>query len=240
MGRVQDKVVLITGGGSGIGAASAKLLAKEGAQVIITGRTQEKLDNVKADNDQIHTIQQDVTKAEDWDRVITEIKEKYGHLDGLVNNAGITGPEEGSIEDLTDETFYQIIDTNIYSVYKGMQVAIPLMREAGKGSIVNISSTSGLVGTPDAAAYGASKFAVRGLTQSAALELVDDHIRVNSVHPGVVETEIRLFEEVVETTPMKRVGKAEEIAYLVLYLISDESTFSTGAAFTADGGYTAK
>ncbi|AMB98597.1 hypothetical protein AWM75_00685 [Aerococcus urinaehominis] len=240
MGRVTGKVVLVTGGGSGIGAATAKLLAAEGAQVIITGRTQEKLDKVKGDNENIHTIQQDVTKKADWERVMAEIKDEYGRLDGLVNNAGITGPEDGSIEDLTDEVFYQIMDTNIYSVYKGMQLAIPLMREAGQGSIVNLSSTSGLVGTPGAAAYGASKFAVRGLTQSAAMELVADNIRVNSVHPGVVDTEIRLFEEVVETTPMKRVGQADEIAYLILYLISDESTFSTGAAFTVDGGYTAK
>lgn len=240
MDRLKDKVIIVTGGSNGMGASHAKLFVEEGAKVVITDINENDGQNLadKLGENAIF-IKHDVTQTADWEHVIKETKHTFNQIDGLVNNAGITG-ENINLEKLTDEEYHKVIAINQFSVYKGMQSVIPSLKANGKGSIVNISSTSGIIGTPKALPYTASKFAVRGMTKSAALELAEDNIRVNSVHPGGIKTKIKLFEGVADNTPLGRVADAGEVSYLVLYLLSDESSFTTGAEHVIDGGLTAE
>jgi 3alpha(or 20beta)-hydroxysteroid dehydrogenase len=246
MGRVDAKVVLISGGARGQGAAEARLLAREGARVVIGDVLDEAGAKVAAEiGDHARYQRLDVRDAADWQRCVAAAEREFGRLDGLVNNAGIS--RAGAIEAMPLADYLEVVNVNQVGCFLGMQAAIPALRHAGGGSIVNISSIAGLRGVAGMAAYCASKFAIRGMTKVAALELGHAGIRVNSVHPGTIDTPMVSgpeFEEVDKAAyfakqPIPRIGTSDEVAGLVLYLISDESAFATGGEFVIDGGVTA-
>ena len=248
MGRLDGKVAIITGGGSGQGAVEAKLFAKEGAKVVVTGRRIEQLESVvdaikSAGGDAI-AIKHDVTSEADWQNVIQKTVETYGLLNVLVNNAGIVIMK--NIEETNLDDWNKVMSTNVTGAFLGIKYAIPEMRKAGGGSIINISSISGILGI-GAAAYNASKGAVRILAKNIAADYAKENIRANSVHPGVISTPMTkellddpdTRENFEAMTPLPRLGKSEDIAYGVLYLASDESSFMTGAELVIDGGMVA-
>ncbi|MFD2682495.1 glucose 1-dehydrogenase [Bacillus seohaeanensis] len=243
MGRLTDKVAIITGGARGMGATHARLFINEGAKVIIADiLEQEGQALAKELGENATFFKLDVTKATNWEEVISATEKTFGPVNILVNNAGITMSK--SIEETSEEEYRRIIDINQVSVFLGIKAVIPSMKKANSGSIVNISSINGLVG--GAVGYTDSKFAVRGLTKAAALGLSHYGIRVNSVHPGVIETPMikqedskDAIEEFAKYIPVKRVAKPEEVSNMVLYLASDESSYSTGSEFVVDGGITA-
>ncbi|WP_313894925.1 SDR family oxidoreductase [Psychrobacillus sp.] len=183
-------------------------------------------------------VKQDVTTPEDWQSVIEETEKAFGPVNVLINNAGIDVPEQ-SLDEYSEDTYRKVIEVNQTSVFLGMKYVVPSMKEAGGGSIVNISSLAGIIGTYKKIAYTASKFAVRGMTKAAALELGDYGIRVNSVHPGFIRTpmtEHLINDELEQVFPLRRAGEPEEVSNLVLFLASEESSYSTGAEFVIDGG----
>jgi len=239
VGRLDNKVAIVTGAARGMGAAHVRRFVKEGAKVVITDILEEdgkKLANELGEN--AIFIKHDVTNADDWKNVIQKAEETYGLVNILVNNAGIDVPEV-SMEDYPEETYRKVIEVNQTSVFYGMKYIVPLMKKAGGGSIVNISSLAGIVGAYKKVAYTASKFAVRGMTKAAALELGDYGIRVNSVHPGFIRTpmtEHLINDELVKTFPLRKAGEPEDVTNLVLFLASDESRYSTGSEFIIDGG----
>lgn len=244
MARLENKVAIITGSAQGMGEAHARLFIKEGAKVVITDLNEEK-GSALADElgENAIFVKQNVTSEDDWKNVIKETEEKFGPVNVLVNNAGITMSK--SIEETTLDDYNKIVQINQVSVFLGMKSVGPSMRKAGGGSIVNISSMNGIVG--GAIAYTDTKFAVRGMTKAAALEYSPQGIRVNSVHPGVIETPMIMQEDVKEqveafakTIPMKRIAKVEEVSQTVLFLASDDSSYSTGSEFVIDGGLTAQ
>ena len=245
MGKLDGRVALITGGARGQGAAEAALFAKEGAHVVVTD---------VLDDDGRKTaaacggtfLHHDVTNEARWDEVVAAILKDHGRLDILVNNAGIF--KSGGVVTTTLADYRQVIEINQVGVFLGMRAAAKPMIEAGSGAIVNISSIAGMQGSPGAVAYGASKWAVRGMTKSAATELGRYGIRVNSIHPGLIETPMLHAlpgidaggaERWVRRIPIGRVADAHEVAKLALFLASDESSYSTGAEFIIDGGMTA-
>ncbi|GIP18687.1 dehydrogenase [Paenibacillus montaniterrae] len=243
MARLSEKIAIVTGGARGMGEAHARKFVAEGAKVVITDLNQEAGEALAQElGEQAIFIKQDVTKAEDWEQVIRETENAFGAVNVLVNNAGIS--ISSNIENMTEAQYRKIIEINQVSVFLGMKAVLPSMKKAGGGSIVNISSINGLVG--GAPGYTDSKFAVRGITKAAALEFAKYNIRVNSVHPGVIETpmvtegdaveQIKAFAKMI---PLQRMAKSEEITNLVLFLASDESSYSTGSEFVADGGLTA-
>ncbi|WP_249870547.1 glucose 1-dehydrogenase [Oceanobacillus saliphilus] len=239
MSRVEDKVVVVTGGARGMGASHVKRLIAEGAKVVVTDILEEdgkKLETEIGKN--ILFIKHDVSDASDWENVIKKTEETFGPINVLVNNAGIDIPEI-NLEDYPEEKYRKVIDVNQVSVFLGMKHVVPSMKKAGGGSIVNISSLAGIVGANKKIAYTASKFAVRGMTKAAALELGEFGIRVNSVHPGFIRTpmtEALINDELVNMFPLKKAGEPEEVTNLVLFLASDESSYSTGSEFVIDGG----
>lgn len=246
MADMSNITALITGAVSGIGKASAQKFIDEGAKVIIT--TDRKVTEGQKLADKLGNnalfLKQDVSSWDDWQRVISEGEAKLGPINALVNNAGMGIMK--TIDDITPEEYDKVIKINQYSVFYGMKAILPSMRRAGGGSIINISSIGGLVGMADSIAYGASKFAIRGMSKDAAFELADEKIRVNSVHPGLIETPLikdipqESSDAVQQVIPMKRLGQPKEIANVVAFLASDESSYMTGAEVTADGGYTAQ
>ena len=244
MGRLDDKVAIITGGARGMGSSHARLFSKEGAKVIIADILEEEGQALARElGGNVKFLTLDVTKAADWDELVTETEKVFGPVNVLVNNAGISMNK--SIEEITDEEYRRIVNINQVSVFLGMKAVIPSMKKGGGGSIINISSMNGLVG--GAIGYTDTKFAVRGMTKAAALELAQYGIRVNSVHPGVIETPMILQEdskdvikEFAKHIPVGRIAKPEEVSNLVLYLASDESSYSTGSEFVIDGGMTAR
>lgn len=241
--RLEGKVALITGGAGGQGAAEARRFVEEGAQVVIADVVDDKsvalADSLGAAALAVHL---DVTSEEQWQTTIDKILEHFGRLDILINNAGIV--RVSLLENMSLKDFKAVTEVNQIGVFLGMRAVIPAMRKAGGGSIVNISSNGGLEGVEGVIGYVGSKWAVRGMTKSAAMELGRYGIRVNSVHPGGVDTAMINGPEFVDvdknavyaSQPIPRVGQPEEIANLVLFLASDESSYSTGAEFTADGG----
>lgn len=244
MGRVDGKVVLISGGARGQGAHEAALLIDEGASVMIGDIRQEEGSAVATRlGDRCRYVPLDVTDESDWERAVDATLDTWGRLDVLVNNAGIV--DMTPIEDTTREAYERIIAVNQTGTFLGMRSVIDAMKDNG-GSIINISSTAGLMGVPGVMAYSASKWAVRGMTKSAALELARYGIRVNSVHPGVIDTDMVRDPNVnshdadaaCAKFPIPRIGRPEECANMVLFLASDESSYSTGAEFVLDGGYT--
>jgi len=244
MPRLAGKVAIITGAAQGMGAAHARLFIEEGAKVVITDLNTEKGSALAEElGENAFFIEQDVTSEDDWKNVIAETEKKFGPVDVLVNNAGIT--MSNSIEETTLDAYNRIVQINQVSVFLGIKFIGASMRKAGGGSIINISSMNGLVG--GAIGYTDTKFAVRGMTKAAALEYSPQGIRVNSVHPGVIETPMIMQEDVREqveafarTIPMKRIAKVEEVSNLVLFLASDDSSYSTGSEFVVDGGLTAQ
>ncbi|MBD3110187.1 glucose 1-dehydrogenase [Bacillus sp. AGMB 02131] len=243
MGRLDGKVAIITGGARGMGEAHVRLFVKEGAKVVFTDLNEEGglvLERELGGN--VKFVKQDVTKAVDWENVIAVAENIFGPVNILVNNAGISMNK--SIFEMTEAEYRKIVDINQVSVFLGIKYVIPSMQKNGNGSIINISSLNGLVG--GAVGYTDTKFAVRGLTKAAALQLAGIGIRVNSVHPGVIETPmvtqgdaVEVIKEFAKHIPIKRMAKSEEVSNLVLYLASDESCYSTGSEFVIDGGLSA-
>ncbi|WP_367105984.1 glucose 1-dehydrogenase [uncultured Psychrobacter sp.] len=244
MARLQDKVIIITGAAQGMGETHARLCIEEGAKVVLTDINSEKGDALAKElGDNALFVKQDVTSEQDWDKVVKQTKDKFGQIDVLVNNAGITTHK--SILDTSVEDYRKILEINQVSVFLGMKAVIPTMKAAKQGSIINVSSINGLVG--GAIGYTDSKFAVRGMTKAAALECAPHGIRVNSIHPGVIATPMitqgdtkDAVDAFAKTIPMKRVAEAKEVSGMVLFLASDDSSYSTGSEFVVDGGLTAQ
>jgi 3(or 17)beta-hydroxysteroid dehydrogenase len=255
MGRVADKVVLVTGAGSGIGRASAELLAAEGATVIVTDinrpgglETVQRIANLNSGG-KARFEEQDTSKEADWKRVIDDILAREGRLDGLVNNAGISGPFPSTFESESLEQWKRILAINVEGVFLGCKYGVPAIRSSAGGSIVNLSSLAAFLGTPDLSAYGASKGAVRQFTKTVAIDCARKgyKVRCNSVHPGIIMTPMgesilpteKARERTRQRVPVGEFGTPQDIAYGVLYLISDESRFMTGAELVIDGGMNA-
>jgi 3alpha(or 20beta)-hydroxysteroid dehydrogenase len=238
--RFDGKVVLISGGARGQGAVEARMLVAEGARVVLGDVLEAEGERLAAElGPNARFFRQDVTVEDDWARLVSAA-EATGGLHGLVNNAGIYVPRP--LMETDAELFERHTRVNQLGCFLGMKAAAPAMERSGGGSIVNISSTAGLRGSPGAIAYSATKWALRGMTKSAAVDLAPRGIRVNSVHPGPIDTamiHIRSDAEIAERlaqVPMRRMGTAEEVARLVLFLLSDESAYMTGAELAIDGG----
>lgn len=244
--RLSNHTALITGGARGIGAAIAKLFVQEGAAVVITDilETEGEL-TASALGEKCMFIHHDVTLASAWKQAVSLSEARMGPLSVLINNAGVVLNK--NIQQTTQEDFERILQINTTGPFLGIENVLPSMLQHRRGSIVNISSIAGLVGFTNCIAYVASKYALRGMTKTAALELAKEGIRVNSIHPGVIRTPMvmndamaDLVDQVAAGIPMGRIGEPIEIAQLALYLASDESSYCTGAEFTADGGLTAR
>lgn len=248
--RVQNKVVLISGGAGGIGGATARLLASEGAAVVIAdlledeGRALEA--QIAESGGRALFVRLDVTDEEAWRSAVRSAVDSFGKLDILVNNAGVS--HRMGVEETTPEDWDRVMDVNVKGVFLGTKVAIPEMRKAGGGSIINISSIYGLVGSATSASYHASKGAVRIFTKSTAVQYASENIRANSVHPGFVDSPMTrahhddpaVHQDRVGKMPLGRMGQPEDIANGILYLASDESSFVTGSELVIDGGMTAQ
>jgi NAD(P)-dependent dehydrogenase (short-subunit alcohol dehydrogenase family) len=246
--RLTGKVALISGAARGMGSAEARLFAAEGAKVVLgdvreEGRRVADQINAAADARLALYVPLDVTDAAQWAAGVDAAEREFGGLDVLVNNAGVLGM--AGVEDTTEQEWDRVVGINQKGVWLGMKAAVPALRRRGGGSIVNISSIYGMIGSGAATAYQGSKGAVRILTKTAAVQYAPENIRVNSVHPGITTTP--LVEEGIDLAgrqaiaclaPMKREGRPEEIAYGVLFLASDEASFVTGAELVIDGGYT--
>jgi 3alpha(or 20beta)-hydroxysteroid dehydrogenase len=239
--RLDGKVALITGAARGQGEAEARLFATAGARVVVADVLDAEGEAVAADiGDAARYVHLDVADEAGWAAAVATTLDAFGRLDVLVNNAGIL--RTSRIEDQTLDGFDAIVRVNLYGVFNGMRAVIAPMRAAGGGAIVNISSAAGLRGVPGHAAYGATKWAVRGITKTAALELAADGIRVNSVHPGAVDTPMVAFANLqrgpggLPGNALGRCAVPEEIADLVLFLASDASSYITGAELAIDGG----
>lgn len=243
MDRLKNKVAIVTGGASGMGASHVRLFAEEGAKVVLTDINVEAGEALAEElGEHVHFIKQDVTSEDDWNNVIAETEKTFGPVNVLVNNAGIS--KSIPLLEMTEAQYRQILDINQVSVFLGIKAVVPSMQKAGEGSIVNISSLNGIVG--GAIGYTDTKFAVRGITKAAALQLAGYSIRVNSVHPGVIETPMlsegdaaEQIAAVVKQIPSQRMAQPEEVSNMVLFLASDESSYSTGSEFIIDGGLTA-
>ena len=249
--RLDGKVALISGGARGQGAAEARLFAQEGARVVFGDVLVEQGRQVEAQirelGGDVTFVKLDVTDETDWENAVAAALSNYGKLDVLVNNAGVVS--WGTLEDTTSEEWDRVMDVNAKGVFLGTRAVIPAMRMAGGGSIVNISSISGMVGQEAIQpVYNASKGAVRLLTKSTAVQYAKDGIRCNSVHPGTVATDMNaerradpeLFQQSLDRIPLHTVAQPEDIAYAVLYLASDEASFVTGSELVIDGGFTAQ
>ncbi len=250
MGRVDGKVAVVTGGAMGIGKACAALLQREGASVVVTD-VDERDGRIVADMVSGLFVSHNVSLESGWETVVRETLERFGHLDILVNNAGIG--TTGNAEEATLERWRNLMSINCDGVFLGIKHAIPAMKRSGGGSIINLSSILGLVGDAGAAAYCASKGAVRLLTKSAALHCARAgyKIRVNSIHPGYIATPMvenflqaqkapeAARQALASLHPLGHIGEPDDVAYGVLYLASDESKFVTGSELVIDGGYTA-
>ena len=246
--RLEGKIALISGGARGIGAATARLMAREGATVVIGDILQKDGLGTEAEiseaGGEALFVSLDVTSEADWNAAVSVTVTKYGKLDILVNNAGISS--RTGVEETTVESWDQVMDINAKGVFLGTKAAIPEMRKAGGGSIINISSIYGIVGSGASSAYHAAKGAVRVFTKAAAIQCAKDGIRVNSVHPGFVDTPMTEAHHGIPSvrqartsqTPLGRLGVSEDIAPGILYLASDQSSFVTGSELVIDGGMT--
>jgi NAD(P)-dependent dehydrogenase (short-subunit alcohol dehydrogenase family) len=256
MKRVENKVAVITGGAVGLGEAAAAMLAREGAKVALTDRNEAAgraaVGRIVSAGGLAEFWPLDVTRERDVERVLGEVRARFGRIDILVNNAGISGANKPTHE-LTAEEWDQVMNINVKGVFFCTKHAIPHLRAAGGGSIINLSSIYGLVGAPDVPPYHASKGAVRLMSKTDALLYAADRIRVNSVHPGYIWTPMveefgsrsgadpKAFRaQVGALHPLGHMGEPDDVAYGILYLASDESKFVTGTELVIDGGYTAR
>ncbi|PCJ31352.1 MAG: hypothetical protein COA90_06255 [Gammaproteobacteria bacterium] len=260
-GRLENKVIIITGAGGGLGSEQARLMAKEGAKIVATNLKQDPIiapdqaedglwkntlslvDEINQNGGEAIALPLDVTQDQDWINAVNETEKHFGRLDVLSNNAGIY--YHAGLLDHTIEKFHQIVNINQLGILLGMKTAIPAMKRVGGGSIINFASIYGIAGAGSSTAYQGTKGAVRLMTKSAAMEFVGDNIRVNAICPGMFDT--NLFESsvpkeewqpLVSMVPMQRFGKPHEIAYGAIFLASDESSFMTGSDLVIDGGYT--
>lgn len=237
MERFRGKTAIISGGARGMGASHSRAIVAEGGNVIIA-------DVLDVDGKELALelgeaasfAHLDVTDPHAWAAAVALAEENYGPVSVLVNNAGVLA--QGPLVDGSPEEFRRVLDINLTGVYLGMRATVPSMRKAGGGSIVNISSTAGLIGYAYLGAYVASKWGVRGLTKAAALELGPDNIRVNSIHPGPIRTPMtaEIGDDVAEGQPIARFGEPEEVTRMVCFLASDDASYSTGSEFVVDGG----
>lgn len=252
-GRLAGKVGIITGAARGQGASEAWLFASEGARLLVSDILSEPLgelaEKMKAEGHEVESQRLDVTVEADWLATIEAAEARFGQIDFLINNAGILDP--AGVEDTTCESWDRVIAVNQTGVWLGMKSVVPALKRSGKGSILNVSSIYGLVGSGGAAAYHASKGAVRLLSKTAAIEYAPFEIRVNSIHPGYIDTEMirsavpeemqsELGGMIGQNVPLGRIGTSEDIAAGALYLVSDEASYVTGAELVIDGGYTAR
>lgn len=251
MKRVDNKIVIVTGGALGMGRTHSVLLAKEGATVIVTDVNESEGNNtvkiIKDAGGQAEFLSLNVANEDNWATVTNSVVEKYGKIDILVNNAGILMFKQ--VQDTSADDFKKIFDVNVNGVFYGTKAVLAGMQKAGAGSIINISSMYGLIGAPGAAAYIASKGAVRLLTKATAVDYAQYKIRVNSVHPGVIDTNMtkdllnadaETVKAVMGTTILDRPAQPKEVSNAVLFLASDEASFMTGSEMVVDGGYTAQ
>ncbi|MFJ9563914.1 SDR family NAD(P)-dependent oxidoreductase [Streptomyces fuscichromogenes] len=246
-GRLHGKVALITGAARGQGACEAALFAREGAEVVVSDVLDD-LGEASARSAAGTYLRLDVTSTADWDAAARAVRERFGRLDVLVNNAGIAPVRLGRVDELDVEDHLRLFDVNVHGAFYGVRAMLPLLRAGHGASIVNVSSIDGLTGVGSMASYVASKHALTGLSRSLAIDLGPLGIRVNSLHPGIVDTPlVRSIGEAraarlartVGRQPLPRMGRPEEIAAMALFLASDESSYCTGAQFTADGGHLA-
>ena len=251
MGRLDGKVALISGGAKGQGAAETRLFVREGAKVvfgdILDGDGKKVEAEIRDTGGEATYVHLNVTREADWRAAVATAVERYAKLNVLVNNAGIL--LRAKIEATTEEDWDRIMAVNVKGVFLGTKCALPAMRQAGGGSIINISSTAGLVGSPgEIAAYTATKGAVRLFTKATAIQHAKENIRCNSVHPGPIATDMikdmlenrAAWEQRLRRLPMGRAGTADDVGYGVLYLASDESSYVTGSELVIDGGTTAE
>jgi len=246
--RLKDKVMIITGGGSGIGRGTAILCAREGAKVIITGRHMDKLEGtaaeIRKENGAIECIQMDIAKEEDVKALMDYVYEKYGRIDVLYNNAGIFNTCRYKVADVSVEDFDLQMSVNLRGTFMCCKYVIPYMQRQGGGSIINCSSISGHIGQGNNGVYNATKGGIEMLTKNIAIDYGHDHIRCNTVCPGYVEIEFNKeqfatqLDKIVSLHPCGRPGYPADLGYAVVYLASDESQWVTGASFMIDGGYT--
>lgn len=249
MGRLENKVAIVTGAGGGQGKEEAILFAEEGAKVIVTDVQEDLVSEVVAEIEskggQAIGFFHDVSSEENWEEVVQAAVEKYGKVDILVNNAGVA--IQAALHETTVEQWNKVMAINLTGTFLGMKHVIPVMIENGGGSIINISSIAGLTGGSGASPYTASKGAVRMLTKAAAIDYAKQKIRVNSVHPGYIETPMtsdmfkneQMMAWFLNNTPLPYLGDPRDIAYGVLYLASDEAKFVTGIELPIEGGYSA-
>lgn len=254
MGRLNGKVCLVTGGGSGIGRATCELFMSEGARVAVMDRNADTAEETRRSAEgfgaEAIAIRADIGSTEDVERMIDETLQQWGRLDVLVNNSGYG--IAGTVAETSEEDWVALMNVNVTGIFRACKRAIPVMAQAGGGVIVNVASVVASVGITNRAAYCASKGAVAALTRAMALDHVDQNIRVNAVAPGTIHSPY--FDEILAKSPnpqevlaglenrqaMKRLGKPAEIAQGILYLASDESAFCTGTILTIDGGMTAQ
>ena len=248
--RLLNKIALISGGAQGMGAVTADIFAQHGAKVIIgdvlVDEGNEVARQINSSGNECHFVPLDVSRKEQWDEAVDKAKSQFGGLNVLVNNAGIA--VRGNVEETSGEDWDQVMEVNAKGVFLGTKAVIPSMREMGGGSIINLSSIAGLVGTHDTTVYNASKAAVRVFTKSTALQYAKYGIRANSIHPGTIATPLTADLQADETaladrinrTPLGRLGTPEDVVYGAIYLASDESSFVTGSELVIDGGRTAE
>jgi NAD(P)-dependent dehydrogenase (short-subunit alcohol dehydrogenase family) len=249
MNRLSGKVAVITGGNAGIGEAIAKTFAREGASVVITGRRQGELDRVVndivKDQGKAFAVAGSVTDEPHVQETVRRTVQQFGRLDILVNNAGV-GDFGKRLHEIDDATWTHVFDVNLTGVFRMTRAVLPQMLKQGKGAIVNISSIASLVGVPTLPAYAASKGALDALTRALAVDYANEGIRCNVVNPGLIDTPMAAplmsnheqLDPILSHYPIRRAGKPEEVANLVLYLASDEAAWVTGGTFPIDGGMT--
>ncbi len=236
MGRLDGKVAIITGGARGQGAAEAEMFRDEGAHVIITDVLEDE-GGKTAGTLGVEFLSHDVSSAEAWETVVSDVISRHGRIDVLVNNAGIL--RGARLVNTSDDIWDQTVAINQTGVFYGMRAVAPQMIEQDSGSIVNISSVAGLEATFASMAYGATKWAVRGMSKIAALELGRHNVRVNSIHPGLINTDMTSEfdkDRMVRAIPLGREADASEVAAVALFLASDDSSYCSGQEFTVDGG----
>ena len=244
--RLKNKIAIVTGGASGMGASTARIFAREGAKVIISDLLDKEGEAIaKEIGAAARYVHHDVTSQEAWEAIVKATVAEHGRIDVLVNNAGVSGSDP---DRLSIATFDQQMNVNVRGVFLGLRTVIPEMQRTGGGSIVNISSISGIVGQVFVhMAYNAAKGAVRTMTKAAAVQFARDNIRVNSVHPGLMppmrtsrmSADPKVREGMLKAVPMRREGRIEEVAHANLFLASDEASYITGAELPVDGGYLA-